>query len=108
VRARALAAFAGLLLLAGCVSLDGNGDGDGDGDKDRPKAEERAKKYCEDAAQARGWRVEKVGSIEKLSKRQYEVKLRVAAKTKQLPKADQESDRVICRYDDENRQAVID
>jgi len=101
-----LAALAGLLVLLGCVSLDD--DDDDDKDKDRPKAEERAEKYCVDAAKARGWRVDKVGSIEKASKTQYEVKLRVSAKTKQLPKADQESDRVLCHYDDENRHAVID
>lgn len=105
MRARALAAFAGLLLLAGCASLDG---GDDDRDDDRPKVEKRAKKYCEDAVRARGWRVEKVGKIEKVEKKQYKLKLRVAAKTKQLRKADQESDRVICRYDDRNRQAEID
>ena len=105
MRTRALAGLAALLLLAGCLSL--GDDDDDDRDDDRPKAEERARKYCEDEAKARGWRVEKVGSIEKVSKKQYEVKLRVSAKTKQLKKADQESDRVICRYDDENRQASL-
>ena len=43
-----------------------------------------------------------------MSKQQYEVKLRVSAKTKKLKKADAESDRVICRYDDEIRNAEID
>jgi hypothetical protein len=105
MRTRALAALAALLLLAGCVSL---GDDDDDGDKERPKAEARAEKYCADAAKARGWRVDKIGRVEKVSKQQYQVKLRVSAKSKELKKADQESDRVICRYDDENRQAVID
>ena len=105
MRTRALAGLAALLLLAGCASL---GDDDDDRDEERPKAEARAEKYCVDAAKGRGWRVDKVGRIEKLSKQQYEVKLRVSAKTKELKKADQESDRVICRYDDANRNAEID
>jgi len=112
VKTRALATLAALLLLAGCVSLPGDGD-DHDGDKDRPKAEERAKKYCVDQAKARGLRVESVGRIEKVAKKQYEVKLRVAPKNKpdksdkqdkQVKKGD---DRVLCRYDDKNRQAAI-
>lgn len=101
MRSPALAALAALLLV-GCITDDD------DRDKDRPKAEERAEKYCVDAANALGWRVDKVGRIEKVAKKQYEVKLRVSPRTKQLKKADQESDRVICRYDDENRQAIVD
>ena len=114
MRTYALATLAALLLLAGCTSLDGGGGNDGD--KDRPKAEERAKKYCVDQARARGLRVESVGRIEKVAKKQYEVKLRVASKNKQLKndkedkqgkQADKGEDRVLCRYDDKNRQAAL-
>jgi pimeloyl-ACP methyl ester carboxylesterase len=60
-----------------------------------------------DEAKTRGWRVEKAGSIEKVSKQQCEANLRVSSKAKQPKKADQESDRVICRYDDKSRQASV-
>ena len=115
MKVRARASLAAVLLLAACVSLpDLGGDDDhDDGDKDRPKAEERAKKYCVDQARARGLRVEDVGRIEKVAKKQYEVKLRVASKNKQLKneknqQKDKDDDaRVLCRYDDKGRQATL-
>jgi hypothetical protein len=111
MKTHTLATLAALLLLTGCAALDGGGGHDGD--KDRSKAEERARKYCVDQAKSRGLRVESVGSIEKVAKKQYEVKLRVAPKNKpdkndkqdkQVKKGD---DRMLCRYDDKNRQAAL-
>ncbi len=102
--ARWLAPLA-LVLLTGCISSSGD---DHDKDKDRSNAEERAEKYCVQEAKSRGLRVEDVGRIEKVAKKQYEVKLHVEAKKKD--KGDKKGDdyRVLCRYDDKARDARID
>jgi len=92
-----------LSLLIGCIGLPG---GNGDHDKDRPKAEERAKRYCLDLAKSRGLRVADVGKIEKLGKKQYDVRLRVEPKKKDGKKNGEF--RVVCRYDDKARSATID
>lgn len=102
---RWLAALAALLLLAGCASLDDD-DRDRDRDRERSQAQERARDYCVAEAKARGWRVERVERIEKVAKKRYEVKLRVGPKKKQLKK--NEGERVLCRYDDTQRDARID
>ena len=93
-----------LALLIGCIGSPGGGDDDRD--KDRSKAEERARKYCLDDAKSRGLRVEDVGKIEKLGKKQYELRLRVETKKKDGKKNGEF--RVVCRYDDKARSATID
>jgi hypothetical protein len=105
---RALLALAAAFALAGCVSLDGGDhDHDHDRDDDRPKAEERARKYCTDAAKAHGFRVDKIGGVEKVGKKQYDVKLRLKTKNKELKKSDDEGVRRVCRYDDKSRHASL-
>jgi hypothetical protein len=98
MRIRALAALA-LLLLAGCVSAS-----ESDHDPERPKAEQRTKKYCLAVAKAHRLHVEKVGRIAKVTARRYEVQLRIEP-TKEQPG---QSTRVLCRYDDETRSALLD
>jgi hypothetical protein len=101
----ALAALAAVILL-GCISDSGR-DRDRDRDRDLSQAEERARRSCVDEATALGWRVEKVGRIEKVAKKEYEVKLRVTSRNKQLKKS-QDEDRVLCRYDDKSGSTRID
>jgi hypothetical protein len=93
------------LLLAGCIT----GSDHDDRDRDRSKGEDRAKKYCVQEAKSRGMRVENVGNIDKVGKKQYEVKLRIDSR-----KSDKKDDkkkggdfRVLCRYDDKSRRATI-
>ena len=103
MKARRLAPLA-LLLLAGCVTSSGHDDQD----KDRSNAEERAQKYCVSEAKSRGLRVEDVGRIDKVGKKQYEVKLRIDG-GKGKDKKDKGGDyNVLCRYDDKSRNARID
>ncbi len=112
MRTHALATLATLLLLAGCASLDGGGGGR-DGDKDRPKAEERARKYCVQEAKSRGMRIDDVGRIEKVAKKQYEVRLRIDTDKNKGKGNDKDkndkggSQNVYCRYDDKTRDARI-
>lgn len=112
MRIRRLAALLALplLLVGACASLDDDDDDDRDRDRDRDRAqaEERARSHCVDEADAQGLRVESVVRIEKVAKKRYEVKLRVAPTKKQLKKKTAEGERVLCRYDDEEREARID
>jgi hypothetical protein len=95
-----------LLLLAGCITTSDHDDHD----NDRSNAEERAQKYCLKEAKSRGMRVEDVGRIDKLGKKDYEVKLRIdAGKDKKDKDKDKGGDyTVYCRYDDKSRNARID
>jgi len=105
VKARWLAPLV-IALAAGCVSLPGDDD-DHDHDDDRPKSEERARSYCVEEAKSRGWRVEDVGRIEKVGKKQYEVKLRVRERKKQEKSKGGDNLHVLCRYDDKGRNAAL-
>jgi hypothetical protein len=110
MRTRRLAALLvlPLLLVGACASLDDDDDDDRDRDRDRAQAEERARSHCVEEADAQGLRVESVVRIEKVAKKRYEVKLRVGPTKKQLKKKTAEGERVLCRYDDEAREARID
>jgi hypothetical protein len=111
VRQRWLAALAPLLLV-GCISVPSFDDDDHDHDRDddRPKAEERARRYCIDEAKDRGLRIEDVGGVDKVGKKQYEVRLRVEPKKDSKDKGEKKKDgdfRALCRYDDKARRATL-
>ena len=97
------AALVGLLTVS-CVAY-------ADDDHDRSKGEARAEKQCEREAEQRGMRVERVGSAEKVGKKEYEVKLRVDGRDVRYDKRDKKKGdddfRVMCHYDDKSRRATL-
>ena len=93
-----LAALA--ILSVSCVTWADEGHG-------RSEAYARAERHCAREAQDQGLRVEKIGDVEKVGKKQYEVKLRVDDRYDRRERK-KDDFRVLCRYDDRERLARID
>ena len=100
----------GAAVLAAAFAVGGVAHADDDDDERRGKGFRRAEKHCEREAEDRGLRVEKVGEAEKVSKKRYEVRLRVEDDDWDARRSRRDDDdfRVVCRYDDEERRARIE
>jgi hypothetical protein len=108
IRIHTLAAGAALLATS-CITY-ADDDHDRDRDRDRAKAEARAERECEREAEDRGLRVRRVGDVERVGKREYEVSLRVDERDYDRDDRRKKKDddfRVRCRYDDRSRRASI-
>ena len=107
---------AAALLAALSVSCVAYADDDDD-DGGRSKGYARAEKHCAREAEERGLRVENIGDVDRVGKKQYEVRLRVDSRDFERRDRDRngrwdrdldrDEFRVTCQYDDREKRARI-
>jgi len=74
-------------------------------DDDDSERRGRAERHCRQKAEDRGYHVEKIGDVDKVGHKRYDVKLHVDPHHK--GKKDDDFT-LLCRYDDDSRHADID